>query len=412
MIIASAKELYAIVSALTPIQRWEALRHLDTHFMTQRWFIIFGIIVIAVLTLLLFWVNRNLRIQRQKADARLFAQYSGKRGLSRHERQILKDIALCANLKQSESIFTLPDAFDRGTAKLIDKCRIEEGVDESNQLKIELSFIREKLGFFMQKEIGLNDFNSPGSRQIPPGSKLHLINHTNAFIDVQCTVLENSEMGLTVSPEAKLNIDLAQAWRARFNAGSSIFEFDTYVTGYNDDTWTLSHAYNARFIDRRRFLRVPTKRCAFIASFPFNTTLTYQNDLTDSLTTPKFFPAYITELAGPGLRVDSPLEFTIGNRVLVVFNLNENLTDIKEYEKGSNQTLKIAEDIGIVRSVQKINERFSVAVELIGLKEKEVDILIQETNAAARIRGSAQNNMKRLEKQIPFKLLAQGVQNA
>jgi len=154
-----------------------------------------------------------------------------------------------------------------------------------------------------------------------------------------------------------------------------------------------------RFINRRRFLRVPVNRPAFIALFPFAKTAATESgsdkehpETEQNLTAvsdggwtgPKFIPAVVTELAGPGLRLEAPLEVKVGDRVLVVFKLDEEKDqDSALQESGGLQTSRIAQDIGEVRHTRAIQDGFSVAVELVGLSESDVDELVRATNAAS-----------------------------
>ena len=89
---------------------------------------------------------------------------------------------------------------------------------------------------------------------------------------------------------------------------------------------------------------------------------------------PEFVPAVVTELAGPGLRMEVPLEVEVevGDRVLVVFRLGE-----------ETAASKMVEDIGEVRHAKAIQNGLSIAVELIGLNDSDVNELICDTNAAS-----------------------------
>ena len=95
-------------------------------------------------------------------------------------------------------------------------------------------------------------------------------------------------------------------------------------------------------------------------------------------------PAVVTELAGPGLRIELPLDVKMGERVLVVFNLNgKNDQTSGSQETGSAATAKIIEDVGEVRHTKPIENGFSIAVELTGLGDSDVNELIRATNAAS-----------------------------
>ena len=110
---------------------------------------------------------------------------------------------------------------------------------------------------------------------------------------------------------------------------------------------------------------------------------------------PEFVPAVITELAGPGLCIEAPLELKVDDRVLVVFKLDEeNIAEpVPEREGDKTKAApdlqsrtkeeKIAEDIGVVRHITALQEGFSIAIELTGLSDPDVSELTRATNAAS-----------------------------
>jgi hypothetical protein len=157
----------------------------------------------------------------------------------------------------------------------------------------------------------------------------------------------------------------------------------------------LNHSDNIRFVNRRRFLRVPVNKPTFIARFPFARILqplvdsgkgTQRKSADISGNTwgpPEFVPASVTELAGPGLRIEAPLEVKVGDRVLVVLKLSDE--DQKPGSKSTDKTEpeKVIEDIGEVRHTKSTKNGFSIAVELTGLSDPNINELIRATNAAS-----------------------------
>jgi hypothetical protein len=103
---------------------------------------------------------------------------------------------------------------------------------------------------------------------------------------------------------------------------------------------------------------------------------------------PEFIPAVVTELAGPGLRIEAPLEVTAGDRLLVVMKLGEDddlqPASLRRYGNGRSAALRIVEDIGEVRHIRPLQNTFSIAVELIGLSDADINELIRATNNASR----------------------------
>lgn len=399
------KSLAAVVLGLTPVERWGAAgKQFDMGFLTERWFNITILVAMLIGVVLLLIVSyKRTRRERRKAPNQLFDEYADKSGLSERERQILHAIAGYAGLKESEAIFTMGDAFARGAGKMVEESLAWRGSEGSRLLNIELSYLREKLGLQRKHRSSIGSTTRPKkltSRQIPAGRKVHITRRTNRLSDdIEATVVENNDIELTLRLAMPAKITFGETWRVHYYFGASVWEFDTSVLSYDGDVLVLNHSDNVRFINRRRFLRVPVNRPAFIALFPFAKTVatesgsdkehpeTEQNlaAVSDgSWTGPKFIPAVVTELAGPGLRLEAPLEVKVGDRVLVVFKLDEEKDENSALQQtGGLQTSRIAQDIGEVRHTRAIQDGFSVAVELVGLSESDVDELVRATNAAS-----------------------------
>jgi hypothetical protein len=204
-----------------------------------------------------------------------------------------------------------------------------------------------------------------------------------------------------------VKVTFGEPWRVRYYFTSSIWEFDTTVTGCNGDILVLKHNNNVRFINRRRFHRVLVSKPAFVARFPFSKMLFKGPDGSPKRSKPRqassgaagkswglpdFVPAIVTELAGPGLRIEAPLEVNPGDRVLVVLKLGEdNADDVAASQpsgNGKTPTPRVVEDIAEVRHIRAVSNGFSIAVELIGLSDSDVGELIRATNGASRKAGN------------------------
>ena len=94
-------------------------------------------------------------------------------------------------------------------------------------------------------------------------------------------------------------------------------------------------------------------------------------------------PASVTELAGPGLRIEAPLEVKVGERVLVILKLSEEDLQSNSQRSGKTAPEKIVENIGEVRHTKRIKNGFSIAVELTGLSDPNINELVRVTNAAS-----------------------------
>lgn len=405
------------VLALTPVERWKAARGWrgGGSFTSESWFIIAVVAVIVILTALLVAVSVRRMRRRRSNSNRLFDEYSQKCGLSGHEAQILMYIARKAGLEigQSEAIFTMADAFDSGASIMIEEWLAnEKEKGRSEQLKTELVHLREKLGF-QKKPASVGaaaKARKLSSRQIPVGKKLYITRRkTRTLSAIEATVIKNDDFEITVKLTEHLESSPGELWRARYYFGASVWEFDTAAISCDGDILALNQNDNVRFINRRRFLRVPVNRRAFVAPFPFSREIvTNGNDTKDDSGSkpnldavsdsrwelPEFVPAVITELAGPGLRIDVPLNVKVGDRVLVAFELTagkQRDSALAGSSPSGKAGSKIVEDIGLVRHAKAKENGFSIAVELTGLGDSDVNELIHATNAASlETNGSGQ----------------------
>jgi len=431
-----------IVLALTPIERWKAAGQQNTG-LTEHWFILTGIAVIIILTVLLLIVSYNRISRERKFSGHLFFDYAEQRGLSGRERQILLKTAQKAGLKKNQAIFSMVGAFDAGAKKMIEECLAQQGAEESRWLRTELSFLREKLGFQKESSVSTGSpskLKRPSSRHILTGKKLYVTRRKSPNLgDIESTVIKNDNMELTIKLTIAVESKPGELWRAHYSFGASLWEFDSSVVRCNGDILVLNHSDDVRFISRRRFLRVKVNKPAFIARFPFSRTLSSNNNnnrkkgpVAKRISVnepgsiwgpPEFMPATVTELGGPGLRIETKLEVKVGDRVLVIVNLSEekeqdlnpsskstSLRSVLSRDRKSTPS-KIVEDIGEVRNVRALQNGSSIAVELTGLSDSNLNELIRATNAAyIRTSGKSKDapNSIKSEEIVSEPAIAQG----
>lgn len=406
-VITAAIEADGTLLALTQAEKWQALRELGNGFAGEQAFILLCGAALFVLTALLIAVSYNRRKKDRRTTSELFNAYADERGLSGRERQILLEIATRAKLKRNESIFTLADAFNRGAAKAAEDALASQGERRGRHLGAELALLRKKLGF--EKRIsdlpgsGMKS-DKPGSLQIPVGKKLQIIPHDSHESDgIEATVIKNDEIELAVKLAAPLEADPGSLCRVQYYFRGSVWEFNASVISCHGGILVLTHSYDVRFVNRRRFLRVPVSKPGFIASFPFARTFPAssndaewtKHDSTGVLPVawgpPEFVPGVVTELAGPGLRIEAPLEVNVGDRVAVVIKVSEEpasrrqdaSTQSAPAQKSKRTGSKVVEAIGEVRHVKAVENGFSMAVELTGLSDSNVNELVRETNSAS-----------------------------
>ncbi len=386
-----------LILALSPVERWQAAKRLDNAITIQQWMYVVGTAALLTLVALCVLFLLRRRAERDADNSDNFVEQAGRRGLSGRESRILIYVAKLAGLKDHSTIFTMRKAFDIGAQKLVREASSGMDAKRIRQLVKELNWLREKLGFqerFVDSTAGATAGHKPSSREIPEGKTLYITRRTNRDVDdIEVIVARNSDEGITVRLPMGVNSPPNEQWQVRYFYGASVWEFDVAVIRNDGDMLVLGHSKDIRFINRRRFLRVPVNKKAYIASFPFEKQIfadsaagsLSRGDVFESrLALPQFTQAVLMELAGPGLRIESPLELKIGQRVAIVFEFESQHNQETHGEQSSYKPVAtIVEGIGEVRHIKAIENGFSIAVELMGLSDADINELIRATNVAA-----------------------------
>lgn len=244
----------------------------------------------------------------------------------------------------------------------------------------------------------------PTSRQIPTGKKLYIVcKNSSDGTDIKATVLKNDDIELAVQLDIPLEISQDEICHVRCDCNDSAWQFDVSVVSCYGNILVLKHSDDIRFTDRRRYSRVSVNKAAFIMRFPFSRMLASNDNeenteeglpdvFAKAWKPPEFVPAVVTELGGPGLRIEAPLDVKVGERVVVILKMSEELTlnsarnsrdiplrqAIEQKEKTT--PLRIIENIGEVRRTSLIQDGLAMAVELTGLSDSDVNEIIRETN--------------------------------
>ena len=381
-------------AVLTPIERWSAARRTPrggfaTH-ISEHVFLLVAAATLIFLGLLLWWVSHRRRPVKRKVTRELFAEDAVRRGLSPRERHILLAIVMRSGLGRSHDIFTTVDAFDRGATKLLAECGRTRTPDEIEGLKTEVTGLRQKLGFqTLRKSGGAAQSQRPGSCDIPAGKPVGLIwQHQRDGTMLRGEVVRNDDIEWAIELEEPVESHPGDAWRVRYAYGMSLWECDTTAVSCEETCLVLNHVDHGRFVNRRRFSRVAVRMPALVAVFPFmrraslGSHLASQKEELGSCGAPVFMPGMVTELAGPGLRVETSLRVREGDRVLVAFRPTEGCWQGDAVGPVTDHEYVI-EDMGLVRHCRGANSGFSVAVELVGLTETEIDELVRITNVMA-----------------------------
>jgi len=401
-----------ILPVLTPHQRWQALKEFETTLTFQRLLALIGVAALIILVLLLIWVSYKRTSEERKINEQLFFDSAKRLGLSEHEREILLQVVKKSGLKQRDAIFSMEDAFLRGAGKLIDESiaarpnslkSAHQKAEENEKLISDLASLREKLGFLPYGATNLKTKSRKlSTRQIPVGTILQITPHKiprSAGLDSE--VIQNNNIELTLELKTPIQSEPGELWNARFNSTTSVWEFDSSVICCDGNVLVLNHSDNIRFVNRRRFARTNVNKPAFVACFPFvkvhhsgqnskspeATRGAEQKSISGSISswgTPEFVPAVVTELAGVSLCLDVPLNLELGERLIIIFKLDEEKNRDSSSQKNSKMTTsKIIQNIGEVKSKKAIKNGLSIVVELIGLSDSDVSKLVRATNSAS-----------------------------
>lgn len=392
--------------ALTPAERWQAARRFNPSAVAEYWFVIAAGAALAVLIALFLWVSYNRMVEKRRIADHFFSESVKRRGLTPRERHLLLEITRRTGLKHRNAIFTAQDAFDRGMAILIEeRLASQQPPEETDQLRAELSVLDEKLGFQPERSTG-----SPGntrklsSRQIPIGKSIHVTRRkTRRTTGIEAIVLRNTDKELVVRLAMPVQSKVGDYWSVHYYSGASVSEFDTSAIRCAGDILVLNHSDDVRLTSRRRIRRVPVNRPALIAHFPVvrvipqkinrNKTISKAKRASAkerSWTAPEFVPGIVTEQAGPGLRIEAPLQVKVGDRLLVIFELDEQDGQAAASKKNREKPpSKIVQDVGIVKHTKATKNRLSISLELVGFGEAKFDELIGAVHTVSPQRGPA-----------------------
>lgn len=361
--------LVGLMGGLTPYERYEAMRQLDVNvhsILTNKWFVLLGWSLIFILAMLLL-VVRRMRIEKEKQKIQQhYDELSDTLALTAEEREILDAVAARTGLARKDAVFAEPDAFENGLARLMQDV-FSDGHNLVYRKKLQgaIFSIREKLGYVKPAPHGQpQSSKEQSSRHIPVGKTLRLsLSGRQDMRHIQAEVAVNDPYELLVRPEIPLACQVGEVWMVQYETGSVTWEFEAITLMCSEAGLALNHSERVRFVNRRRFPRVAVRKNGVMARLPVFRNCQEAEDLR-----PVFFGAQVSEISGPGLRLDTELELTVGDRTLVVFEL----------EPG-----RLVQDIGIIRDIRQTALGRAVIAELVGLTDRAVDELVRLTHQLA-----------------------------
>jgi hypothetical protein len=266
-------------------------------------------------------------------------------------------------LKRPASVFTMPEAFERGATGMFNDGRwAAMPAAKKDEAVATIGRLREKLGFDKAPEGRKPTAISVG--KIPAGRTVSIYRpHRQDEFNATVSVAPTGSSELAIAPESPVKCRTGETWHVRYSQEGLLWEWNASVAGRAADRVVLKLTGPARCVNRRRFARIHSSLSAFVAAYPFI------KEAPDD-EPPAFLPATLIELAGPGLRLETPLQAQVGEKVLVRVHSPQ----------GS-----VLQGLALVRRAVGLADGLTdLAIEMIGLTTSEVAELIRQTNLAAR----------------------------
>jgi hypothetical protein len=338
--------------------------------------------------LLLIYVSRHWYDGRRSRVN--FAESAARLGLTTAERTLLAHLAAGAGLRHVDSIYGMAAAFDRGAEQYLYH-RQADGLSDEAQAELVAAFdrLRDKLGFTSDAATRRREAARRDVRKAPAAAAPQTV----AAI---CALVADMLPAAAVSGAAALNVAAAvagrsgESWCVRHVDGEGRqWEFDAAVTPAAGRPQTVRLVGEPRRINLRRSVRTATRLPAFLAPFPF-----VQGA---GGSAPHFVPGTLTEIGGPGLRIASPLQTRVGDRVLAIVRGHDDQTTLQGVAK-------------VRRLMPGADGSWVTVVEMIGLADDEAGALAEQTHlAAARAQSAASFAVPHSVFRTPHSAMLQGV---
>jgi len=342
--------------ALTAEERLEAARQMPPDRLAGFW--MYGLIALGAAIAVAAGVTLVLARRRRRRRAwSAFGHHADRAGLSEEERSFLANLTRLAGLARPDTIFTAEAAFDDAVRRgHLD--RLSDAMQKTARATVRS--LRQKLGFGPPQPV--RRALSASTRQMPAGARLEL-SPRGTLESVEAVLARNEESGLYVQPVRPAACAPGEVLQVRYSNMGIVWEFDVAVQRAEGPMLVLEHTETIRFVNRRRFPRIPMKRPGLVTALPL--LRAGGGDLA-----PSFVPATLVEIAGPGLRLQTDLPADIEDRVVAAVRVDDGRT-----LQGS----------GRVRRVVPAGEHpRELAIELIDLEADEVAQLSRLTNEAAQ----------------------------
>jgi len=351
--------------ASDPLGRWGAARsHIESGGSSGTVWILVALgllclVGVGILVAALSGARQQARRTRQ------FHARAKELGLSDKENRMLRALVRHAGLRQPMSVFTSADAFDRGGGLLLATDAMTQApAPQREAAEAVLNRLREKLGF--RRALAEPKPGEAIVGDVPANTLVHVFRpRLRDYLDARVADTVEDGAQLEVVTEELIPHEFGEEWEIRFSDGRLLWEMNASVTRHDGLRVFLKLAGTARSVNRRRFVRTPTNRPAYMTPFNFE-----RRDADPD--PPVFQPAALVEIAGPGLKLESLMDAGVGDKVLVGIQF------------GGGRVLQ--GQAAVRRAEVSDSGLVALAVEMLGLTTSEVAELARETNLAMTTR--------------------------
>jgi len=373
---------FDVLMALSPSQKWSAMRQFNVDVSTERAVVITCLVAILILTISFYYITQKKAKRGNRVSDKLFNDYAKSCGLSEYQSYLLSELARYSNLSQKELLFTSADAFDNGLQEFTtSKWFMVKDKQNKQHLIEELTVLREKIGFDSESKLSSKTQKLEVS-QLLVGQEL-FISHSrtsNSSI-IKAELVKNEGNILTVKTKEPIVIFSGQNWYMRFSFIESIWEFDVTVLSCYDNVLVLSHDNTVRFASKRHFHVVETDLPGLIANFPFSKKVSADVATGSCLESPEFVEFKVKKITGSYLSIETNLNVVSGSRVVLMFE-----------ETNKN---RVVQSTAVVKNVKENEDLFCALVELTVLGKADMNELICIANAA-----DSKSEMEEKEEQV------------
>jgi hypothetical protein len=346
-----------LLAELTPADRWRAAGRLP--FFSLEWRFVLPVLGAVVVGVILIAVYRYRSARREVL--RRFAAHLDRLGLTRGERAVLERIAALSGANDLSVALLDRAAFDRGVRNLM-ASRTVARLTEDQRLAVAaaVEVLRTKLDLAYRG--GAEFLEGTAGLQVARGDTVTVARRGDLpAVEAKVARLEGRDLSLELVGESTLQA--GEPCLVRFVRQDIQWELSASVAIAAKGLAIVRLVGEQRCVNLRRFARVPVRKPALLARFPFD-----KGEAPGEA--PEFVGGTLTEIAGPGMRIDASVAPQVGERVLVLLRMDEDTT---------------IQGVGKVRRlVHGEGETPVVIVEMVGLSPEEVGRLVRETRAAAR----------------------------